>query len=360
LYPLYLQFERYRAAQYSRELSNKVWRGCIKIAEQGYWAGGKPPYGFQRMLLNEARQQVQALNPGERKGIQNQRVVLVPGNNGEIDVICRIFSEFVEHGFDELKIANNLNRDNIISPGGQSWDSGKVHMILINELYIGTMVYNKTSQKLKTPIKQNPREKWVRTPKAFNAIIDTQIIEQAQNIIISRNQKYAPETMLEKLYEIVNTHGTLRPALLRYDRCPSPATYAKHFGTLDFAYQKACINSLLKIHDDVFIKLSGLTKLIERYDNFIVIDQRFTVLIQPSMPLRRGYSQYWFFRPDLRPVIDMTLGVPVSQEPPHAILGYLLFPRLQMKDCGIRLFGSSEFYLEAFGRQDLDFMQQLI
>jgi len=361
MYPLYLQFERYRAAQYSRELSSKVWRGCMKIAEQGYWAGGKPPYGFQRMLLNEVRQRVQTLNPGERKGIQNQRVILVPGNNSEVDVICRIFSEFVKHGFDVQEIADNLNREHIISPGGLSWDSGKVHTILKNELYAGTMVYNKTSQKLKTPIKQNPRENWVRTPKAFDAIIDTQIFEQAQNIIIGRNQKCVPEIMLEKLRDIVSTHGALRPALLRYDAlCPCPATYAKYFGTLDFAYQKACINSLLGIHDEVLRKLSGMAKLIERHDNFIVIDQRFTVLIQPSMPLRHGYSQYWFFRPDLRPVVDMTIGVPVSQEPPHAILGYLLFPRLLMKDCGIRLFGSSEFYLEAFGRQDLDFMQQLI
>ena len=40
LYPVDVQFERFRAAQYSRELSDKVWRGCVKIAEQGYLAGG--------------------------------------------------------------------------------------------------------------------------------------------------------------------------------------------------------------------------------------------------------------------------------------------------------------------------------
>ncbi len=40
LYPVYVQFERFRAAQYSRELSDKVFRGCVKIAEQNYLAGG--------------------------------------------------------------------------------------------------------------------------------------------------------------------------------------------------------------------------------------------------------------------------------------------------------------------------------
>ncbi len=79
LYPVYVQFERFRAAQYSRELSDKVWRGCVKIAEQGYWAGGPPPYGLQRLLLDEKREPLNVLEPGQRKGIQNQRVTLVEG-----------------------------------------------------------------------------------------------------------------------------------------------------------------------------------------------------------------------------------------------------------------------------------------
>ena len=65
LYPVYVQFERFRAAQYSKELSDKVWRGCVKIAEQGYWAGGAPPYGLQRLLLDESREPVGILEPGQ-------------------------------------------------------------------------------------------------------------------------------------------------------------------------------------------------------------------------------------------------------------------------------------------------------
>ena len=70
LYPVYVQFERFRAAQYSRELSDKVFRGCVKIAQQGYWAGGKPRYGFRRLLLNEARQPVQILNRGNGRAFR--------------------------------------------------------------------------------------------------------------------------------------------------------------------------------------------------------------------------------------------------------------------------------------------------
>ena len=49
LYQVYVQFERFGAAQYSKELSDKVFRGCIRIAQQGYWVGGKPPYALQRL-----------------------------------------------------------------------------------------------------------------------------------------------------------------------------------------------------------------------------------------------------------------------------------------------------------------------
>jgi hypothetical protein len=119
LNPVYVQFERFRAAQYSRELSDKVWRGCVRIAEQGYWAGGPPPYGMQRLLLDEKREPLHKLEPGQRKGIQNQRVTLVTGDGLAVDVIRRIFQEFVDLGHSEYRMAEGLNTDGILSPGGR-------------------------------------------------------------------------------------------------------------------------------------------------------------------------------------------------------------------------------------------------
>src|SRR5439155_14241933 len=112
LYQVYVQFERFRAAQYSRELSDKVLRGCIKIAQQGYWAGGKPPYGFQRLLLDEARKPVQVLEPGQRKSIQNQRVTLAPGDDQQVATIRRIFREFSQSRGSQ-DIAEELNHQGI-------------------------------------------------------------------------------------------------------------------------------------------------------------------------------------------------------------------------------------------------------
>jgi len=107
LYSIYVGFERFRAAQYSRELSEKVFRGCVKVSQQGFRAGGAPPYGLHRLLLNEARRPVQVLNPGERKSIQNQRVTLAPGDEVQMAVVRRILQSFVD-GAEEAKIAEAL------------------------------------------------------------------------------------------------------------------------------------------------------------------------------------------------------------------------------------------------------------
>jgi DNA invertase Pin-like site-specific DNA recombinase len=158
LYPVYVQFERFRAAQYSKELSAKVFHGCIKISQQGYWAGGKPPYGFERLLLDEARKPVQVLAPGQKKSIQNQRVTLTLGSDEQVTTVRRIFSEFIDAGHTLEQIADRLNRDGSRSSRGGRWHGGKIRRVLTNVMYAGTMVYNKTTSKLKTPTRRNPVE----------------------------------------------------------------------------------------------------------------------------------------------------------------------------------------------------------
>lgn len=78
-------------------------------------------------------------------------------------MIRRIFDEFVDKGHSEYKIAEGLNDDCVPSPSGGRWGAGSVIARLRKERYAGTMVYNQTSGKLKTPTHPNPPELWVRT-----------------------------------------------------------------------------------------------------------------------------------------------------------------------------------------------------
>jgi DNA invertase Pin-like site-specific DNA recombinase len=361
LYPVYLQFERFRAAQYSRELSDKVFRGCVKIAQQGYWAGGKPRYGFRRLLLDEARQPVQILQPGERKGIQNQRVTLTPGDEWEVAVIRRIFHEFTQDGHHEQAIAIRLNHDGIPSPGGCNWDAAKIRDILMDERYAGTMVYNRTTQKLSTSTRANPKEEWIRTPESFEGVIELEVFARAREVFADRARFYTPAYMLEKLEAIYRSHGVVRSSLVRAaSDMPSPATYLKHFGSMDAAFQQLFEEVRTRAGAQVSERIEALVNQVLVHEDFLVIDGKLTVLVQPSVPMPYGLAEYWFFRPDQREVVDITLGVPLSEGMQPEILGYLALPRLLVHNRWIRLFSSSHSRLEMYGHDGLAIIQQLL
>jgi len=355
-----VHFERFRAAQYSKELSDKVFRGCVKISQQGYWAGGKPPYALQRLLLDEARKPVQTLAPGQRKSIQNQRVKLARGDELHVATVQRIFREFTQTLRSMQDIAESLKRDGISSPGGGRWDRSKIRRILLNELYVGTLVYNRTTQKLKTPTRHNPASEWIKTPGAFEPLVEPALFDEAQRLVREAALRYTPEYMLDQLRRVLDEHALLRPALLRADpAAPAASTYATHFASLDSAYQQVFRHALQQVKQEVEAQLRSLVQQVESHDDFLVVNGRFTVLIQPSVPVPHGYTQYWYFRPDARAVVDITLGVPVSGPKGPEILGYLALPRLLVEDRGIRLFGSSESRLALYGHRGLDMIFQL-
>jgi DNA invertase Pin-like site-specific DNA recombinase len=360
MYPVYVQFERFRAAQYSKELSQKVWRGSSMIAGQGYSPGGSAPYGLTRMLLDEAREPVGVLEPGQHKSIQNQRVTLCEGPPFEVAVIRRIFHEFVDLKYSEFRIAEGLNDDGIPSPGGGRWGAAQVRSRLQIEKYAGTMVYNKTSQKLKSPQRNNALEEWVRTPGAFDGLVSSEQFQQAQEILEQRRQKYQPERMLEQLDALYRAHGLHRSSLLKLvDNSPSAAAYARRFGSLDFAFQQLFRDERDQARQRVQEQICQRIPEVLPYADFFVLDQRVSLSIEPMVPVPNGYGMYWPFRRDRRQVIDITLGVPLSEPGTCDILGYVPLPRWLTGSKTFR-FSARSSRAELFGCSDLGFLEQLL
>jgi hypothetical protein len=312
------------------------------------------------LLLDEKREPLNVLQPGQRKGIQNQRVTLVEGNPEEVAIIRRIYEAFVEHGHSEYKIAEDLNNDGIPSPGGRRWGAGSVMARLRNEKYAGTMVYNQTSGKLKTPKLPNPPEQWVRTTEAFQGVIDFEVYLRAQEILEKRKQRYDPDYMLRMLDMLYRSHGMLRPGLLRTsEEYPTVGGYTKEFGSLDSAFQKLFDGERGKARDAVHEQIRSHVPETMAYSDFLVLDQKLTVSIQPAVPVPHGYETYWPLRRDTRSVIDMTLGVLLSEPADFKILGFIAMPRFGLDSRPLR-FTSSSTRTELFGRADLTFLQQLL
>jgi len=172
--------ERWMAAQYSKQLSEKVFYGSLNISKQGYSVGGTASYGLARLLLDENKRPVGVLKKGQHKAISNARITFVPANDQTTDIVKQIFDEFVTKWKLPEEIANDLNAYNISSPSGKQWHKETVMRILGNEAYIGTRIYNKTWHKLKQGHRRNPRNEWVVVPNAFPAIVEERVFVEAQ------------------------------------------------------------------------------------------------------------------------------------------------------------------------------------
>ena len=96
------------AGEYSRELSKKVFIGQCRLINLGYRQGGMAGFGLRRMLVNPSGTPLRVLKLGERKSLQTERVILVPGPEEEVEVVQWIYDQFVNHGKKESEIAKAL------------------------------------------------------------------------------------------------------------------------------------------------------------------------------------------------------------------------------------------------------------
>jgi len=332
-YGVYLNFERWRAARYSQELSEKVWKGCSKIASYGYWAGGMAPYGMHRLLLDEQKKPVGVLGRGEHKAIHNQRTTLTPGGEGEVNTILEIFKSFVNRNRQPSVIAAMLNDRQIPSPGGNAWSRSAVYAILRNEIYAGTMVWNKTSQKLNKKSTHNLPADWVRTEGAFEPIVPKPLFDQAQQIIQEAEERrllaLSPADMLAKLMALYLQYGTINSSLISANaEMVSPGRYVSRFKSLNMAYQAMFGDVIEKRKAEITDRVRAMVRKVDHQDDFIVINEYASMHIQPCVPFPCGYEAYWSFRPDKREKVDLTLGVPLSNNGEFQVLGYAVFPRL--------------------------------
>lgn len=352
---------RFQSAEESRIRSDKVFRGSIKVAKQGYRAGGSAPYGFARALFDEKDAFKEVLHPGQKKAIANQRVRLTPGDSNQVETVQEIFARFVEEGLDERQIAGQLNIKGISSPGGAKWSPAIIGKILRDQQYAGAVVYNRTSQKLQKDKVRNPPQEWVVTPGAFPGLIPEELYFRAQERFKERQRRLGSEEMLSHLQRLYERFGIVTRQTLHADSLsPSTGAYSRSFGSISLAFQRLFADVLGKTRDELRSKIAAEVAPCAPHEDFVVVDQRMTILIQPSIPVPNGYGRYWVFKPDKRPNIDITLGVPLSQGEEYRILGYFPFPRIMLDGSEIHLTTSSHGLIGMYGHIGLDILKEML
>lgn len=232
--------KRLMAAEFSRELSAKVFAAQCNFVALGYKPGGSAGYGLRRILVSQDGEFKQILPTGERKSQKSDRVLFAIGPPDEVAVVRKVFEWYVEQRLGYTRIAAMLNACGILDERGGPWTRFLVRQILTSEKYIGNIVFNRTSNKLKARAIRNPPEMWIRHEGAFSASIPTDTFRLAEQARLGRCKHYTTPQLLDMLRQVAAKHGRVSGLLIdRAPELPSAQMFRYRFGSLTEAYRLA-------------------------------------------------------------------------------------------------------------------------
>jgi DNA invertase Pin-like site-specific DNA recombinase len=341
--------KRTMAGEYSRELSVKVFAGQCRLIELGFRQGGPAGYGLRRQLVDRDGKEKTLLARGERKSLQTDRVVLVPGPESEILVVRGVFSEFVNNNRSERDLATSLNSKGILSDMDRPWTRATIHQILTNPKYVGANVYNRRSFKLKMNRLVNPPEMWISRNEAFPAIVSAEQFLQAGRIIDARHIHLTEDDLLTRLRNLLTRCGKLSGILIdEAEDMPSSSIYAARFGGLHRAYElvgwsdrrdtgyietnrrlrrehKTLIDTIL-----ADLRASGAEVDVDHRTDLLTINGEFTAsVILSRCQETKAQSQRWRLRFDTGLAPDITIAARLSPGN-RAIQDYYLLPGIDL------------------------------
>ncbi|MEH3061502.1 MAG: recombinase family protein [Methylobacterium radiotolerans] len=368
---------RFTSGDFSRDLSEKVYAGQCRLASKGFRQGGMAGFGLRRVLLDEHGAPKAELRHGDRKSLQTERVVLVPGPDEEVATVRRMYGLFVA-GVPEREIAVALNRDGIPTDLGRPWTRGTVHQVLTNPKYVGDNVYGRVSAKLKRPRVRNDPSTWVVAKGAFSPIVGTEVFERARAIVEDRSRRYDDRELLAMLADLLRAAGALSSLVIdEREDMPSSSVYRRRFGSLlrayhlvgyapdrDYRYLEANRRLRLLHPEVVAATIGGLREaggdvVRDPVTDLLTVNGEFTasVVVSRHRETAAG-SARWRIRLDAGLAPDVTVAVRMA--PGNvAPLDYFVLPRIDMTEPHLRLAESNGLSLDGYRFDDLGFFFSL-
>lgn len=229
--------KRVMAGEYSRELSSRIFASQVRLARMGYRVGGRAPLGLRRLLLDGDDQPKTILEEGEHKFLRSDKIVLVPGPENEIETVRLIFELAGAQGMTNRDIARELDRREIAPPRAGQWNPYTVDAIIRNEIYIGTLIYNRRSYKLKGAIKINPKAEWIRHENHLVPLVGRELFDRAHASRRRSRLSFDRDQLLGELRALLSRHGYLSLTLIaRESPVKSRHWFKERFGSLRAAY----------------------------------------------------------------------------------------------------------------------------
>ncbi len=122
---------------------------------------------------------------------------------------------------------------------GGFWNIGNLCKILADPKYAGYGVFARTSSKLRSKPKCNPRQNWVMQPDCVEPVVSRDLFQRAQTKRENKVQFRTDEQLLEDLRRYIEAHGSVSIREMNpHHGLPSHATYSKRFGSVTAAYDR--------------------------------------------------------------------------------------------------------------------------
>ena len=369
--------KRAMAGEYSRELSKNVFIGQCRITSLGFWHGGPASYGLRRQLIDERGVPKTQLEYGQQKCLQTDRVVLKLGPASEVNTVKRIFMLFVTNKKCVTQIATELNANEIFTARGNRWTAQTIDKILTNEIYVGNIVFNRRSFKLKEQVVENPPHMWVRRNNALEPIIDAELFAKAQKIIEKRRYRLTDQEVLDRLSTLRRRKGRLsNDIIIAAKNVPDTSTYIRRFGSLTTAYDligfrpkprylwAAAETRMRTIIDAAVAEIvskivrSGGSAAFDASARMLTLNGDFAVSIGSARCISEGDLLRWHVRIDRCAKSDLTLIA--KMEPSNEkIQDYYLLPTAELARTTVkRLRLTSRVFSKSCRHETLDAIYQ--
>jgi DNA invertase Pin-like site-specific DNA recombinase len=249
--------KRTLAAEYSRELSEKVYAGKRRLVTLGFRQGGSPGYGLRRCLVDQSRNRKGVLPRGVNKSIATDRIILVPGPAAEVAIVRRMYRDYADRGLSMAAITVGLNRKGIPSESGRHWSEAVVKRVLTSEKYVGDSVWGQQSFKLQVKRRNNAPETWARYDGAFEGIISRSLFEKAQKARATRARRVTEDDVIAMLRQIKHKHGVITTRLINETGLLKTNSLRKRYGSLIRVYAQVGFSPA---RDLAFLSIDGAAR----------------------------------------------------------------------------------------------------
>lgn len=183
-YDMLLPIKNIFNEQYARDISKKVHASLKTKQRAGEFIGAFASYGYRKSSIDKNKLVIDEYAAGVVRKIfglylEGHGKIRIAAMLNEAGIVCP--SEYKKINGDQYRNSNRLD-------GTSYWTYSTIHRILQNEMYIGNMVQNRKSQKMRGKSKAQNREDWIVVKGTHEAIIDDETWNKAQDLLKRRTR----------------------------------------------------------------------------------------------------------------------------------------------------------------------------